>query len=493
MSDTNRVAVGLIEETTAGTTPTSPAFQALRITSANDLSYNPTTVVSNELRPDRQVTDLITVGAEPGGSVEMEVSYGALDMAIEGAMSNDWVEFPEIQNTASDTPISDVAATTDTITVTSGGSDFKAGMVIYNTGFTNAANNGIHRVASSTASTVVTEDGLVDEAVVPAAARIKVVGFRGASGDLVAVASTSNQITSTLLNFTTLGLVAGMWIKIGNASVAGQSFATVANNSWARISTVAANALTLDRVPTGWASDAGASKTIAVWVGDYIRNVNSDGTVNSEKTYTIEETFTDHSPETYQYIRGASVNTFSLDVPSQEIATASISFMGRTAAVTETRISGASTINAPANDVINTSSNIGVLYVGSNPVSSPNYVLSLSLEINNNLRRNNAVAVFGTAEMGQGEFGVSGTIETYFGNYDLYQNLINNTEVSYAYPYIDNGNQVYFVDIPRIKFSSGNPGVGGKNDDVILPLEYQGIREATLGYTAQFQKFDYIA
>jgi len=493
MSDTNRVAVGIIEEATAGTTPANPAIQALRITAASDLAYNPTTVVSNELRSDRQVTDLITVGAEPGGSLDMEVSYGALDTLIEGALSNDWTLNPNISNTGSDTPISDVAATTDTITVVSGGDAFKAGHLIYNTGFGVTANNGVHRVVSSTSSTIVTADGLADEGTVPATAKIKVAGFRGVAGDIVASTTTSNRLTSTTLDFTTLGLVAGMWMKIGNDSVAGESFATAVNNDWVRIYSVVAKAILLDRVPTGWAADAGTGKTISIWIGDYIRNTNIDGTINNAKSYTLEEKFTDHSPVTYQYLKGSVVNTLAFNAPSQAIATTSVNFMSLTGSVTETRFSGATDVAALTNDVMNTSSNVGVLYVGTTPVSGPNYVTNLSLEINNNLRRNNAVSVFGTAKIGQGEFSVSGSLETYFGNYDLLVNLINNTEVSYAYPYVDNDNQVYFIDVPRIKFSTGSPSVGGKNDDVMLSLDYQGLRDTTLGYTLQVQKFNYIA
>ena len=69
MSDTNRVQIGLVEEATLGTTPATPAFQALRITNAPSLAFEPNTVVSEEIRSDRQITDLILVGAEAGGEV----------------------------------------------------------------------------------------------------------------------------------------------------------------------------------------------------------------------------------------------------------------------------------------------------------------------------------------------------------------------------------------------------------------------------------------
>src|SRR6185295_9915476 len=85
-------------------------------------------------------------------------------------------------------------------------------------GFTNAANNQLFRVASSSATTIVgTALSLTAETAPPGTAKLKVVGFQGAAADLVA---TSTGLTSTLLNFTTLGLSVGRWIKIGGTATA---------------------------------------------------------------------------------------------------------------------------------------------------------------------------------------------------------------------------------------------------------------------------------
>src|SRR5439155_683110 len=87
-------------------------------------------------------------------------------------------------------------------------------------GFTNANNNRIFRVASSSGTTVVGPTmTLTDEAAPPAGAKLQAVGFQGAAGDLVISGLT---MTSTLLDFTTLGLVAGEWLKIGGSDSAMQ-------------------------------------------------------------------------------------------------------------------------------------------------------------------------------------------------------------------------------------------------------------------------------
>ena len=65
-ADTNQVALRIAAETVPGTTDTTPAFQALRITGTPSLAFSPQTVTTNEIRPDRQIEDLILVGAEAG-------------------------------------------------------------------------------------------------------------------------------------------------------------------------------------------------------------------------------------------------------------------------------------------------------------------------------------------------------------------------------------------------------------------------------------------
>ena len=78
MADTNRVQLKYIEETTWGTTPGTPTMTEIRMTSES-LSYNIANIVSNEIRSDRQTTDLIQTGAEAAGGFNGELSYGSYD------------------------------------------------------------------------------------------------------------------------------------------------------------------------------------------------------------------------------------------------------------------------------------------------------------------------------------------------------------------------------------------------------------------------------
>jgi hypothetical protein len=96
----------------------------------------------------------------------------------------------------------------------------------------------------------------------------KVVGFQGAAADITATAA---GLGSTLLDFTTLGIAVGQTLKIGNSSVAGERFATKANNAYATVVSIATNLITLANKPSGWSVDAGTGKTITVYYGDTIK------------------------------------------------------------------------------------------------------------------------------------------------------------------------------------------------------------------------------
>jgi hypothetical protein len=474
LQSTNRVKISKVRETTFGVTPTNPAFKTLRMT-GSDLNANPKTTTSNEIRSDRQLADLILIGAEAGGGIDKEVSFQALDDDFEEALLTAWVAKASIVVVTLDTEISDVSTTT--LTVASGGASFKTGMLTLMSGFTTSANNKIARVSSSTATTVVypASTFTAEAAAIPVGATLRHVGFQGASADITATAS---GLGSTALDFTTLNLVVGEWVKIGG-SAAGDQFATAANNGWARISAIAATALTFDVLPTGWTTDTGTGKTIKVWIGDYARNGT---TLNSN---TIERQYLDQSPVSYESLTGMCLNTLAFDVAAEQIFKAKLSYIGKSGTTSTSRASGATDTAAPTNNVLNASTNVGRIAVNGVAVTGPNYVMSSMVTINNNLTALQAVGAMGAIGVGIGEFNVSGTLNTYFGDTTNFSYVMANTALSYDFRIGDaSGNKpTYVFDLPRIKFSSGAPSVPGKNQQVMLPLNFQAILHPTLGYT----------
>lgn len=492
LQSTNRTKLGRAREVVFGVIPTAPAFKTMRNTSSS-LNANPQTTVTNEIRSDRQVTDLILVGQQAGGDVGGELSYRAYDDEFEEALQSTWINKPVRDNAGvADSVITAVTASSDTYTVVDAAVDFAPGHLVLASGFAQAANNSLFVAQASTNGTAVIapgSPGLADEAVPPAAARLKAVGFQGASGDIVATITNGNALTATTLDFTTLGLAAGEWIKVGSG-VTDTGFATAENNGWCRISAVAAGRLSFDIVPTGWAADAGASKTVRLFFGDKIRN----GT--TKRSATFERQYLDHSPTTFEYLRGMTLNTMNVALDTQAIVTTTFGYMGRDSHFPDpmARVGSATDIDPPTGDVLNSSSNIGDIYVDGAPVTGPNYVLQASIELNNNLRAQNAIGSIGSVGIGTGECAVTGSLQTFFGDPSIARKVAQNTATSFSIRAgrQDGNREHYLFDLPRIKFSAGAPQISGKNADVPLEGQYQAIMHPTLGYTIHVQRFDYL-
>lgn len=89
MTDSSQTRLGYIAEVTYGTTPATPAFQEARFT-GESLNANRETTTSNEIRADRNVTDVIQTGQNAGGAVDIELSYGSFDDFLESLMHSTW-------------------------------------------------------------------------------------------------------------------------------------------------------------------------------------------------------------------------------------------------------------------------------------------------------------------------------------------------------------------------------------------------------------------
>lgn len=85
----NRTELLYIAETTPGTTPNTPAFKSIRYT-GESLLYDITTTQSNEIRPDRNVSDTVQTKAGAAGDINFELSMNSFDDFLAAALCNTW-------------------------------------------------------------------------------------------------------------------------------------------------------------------------------------------------------------------------------------------------------------------------------------------------------------------------------------------------------------------------------------------------------------------
>jgi hypothetical protein len=147
MSDGSRHSMSYISEgATYGATPATPAMTPLRNTGTT-LGLSKDAIQSEEIRSDRQISDLRHGARKVGGDISIELSYGSYDPVLEALLGGTWAA-------ASITAAIAAVATDNSYTDAANGfllAGFQVGDIVAVTGFvTTAANN----IAAATVTAV---------------------------------------------------------------------------------------------------------------------------------------------------------------------------------------------------------------------------------------------------------------------------------------------------------------------------------------------------
>ncbi len=89
IGSSSRSRVAYIAESSYGVTPAEPVFQVMRATSGG-LRSTKATAVSNEIRADRNVSEIPLVGIDVTGGYPIELSYGSFDDLLAAALMGSW-------------------------------------------------------------------------------------------------------------------------------------------------------------------------------------------------------------------------------------------------------------------------------------------------------------------------------------------------------------------------------------------------------------------
>lgn len=490
--DSNRVRVAGIREAAIGVMPSTPFLRIAGIT-GEGLSITPQYFVPNEIRADRMSVDPSLINVMIGGTKNFELAYipdaSFNSEVFRSIFLNPWSRGPAWDN--SDATYGGIGSVTAGTLFWSDGSALANGFVGAQTavghlarltGFGVPGNNGLFRLGVANSGNVVIT-GILAEASPPSTARLKVVGFQGVSGDITATAS---GLGSTSLNFTTLGLQVGQWLKIDSTTTA-NGFATAANNGWVRISgPITANAIPLDNLPAGWAVDSGSGRTISVYFGDTIRNGTTRTSLSIEKTFLSQAT-----PTRIQY-RGMVCDQLTLAFQSGQAILANATFMGTDSSQGTAAISGATYGAAPLSQKLTANASVGRIAEAGVPIATSNWVRSLNVTIANNLRRIEGVGKVGAYDLGVGEVTVTGTLETYFSDNTLLSKLLSGT-VTNLNARAQANQQAMILGLPRVTLTGGDPNAQGKNQDVVLPLSFQASIDPATNAEIIFDRFEFFA
>ncbi|AUR83962.1 major tail protein [Vibrio phage 1.046.O._10N.286.52.E3] len=372
----------------------------------------------------------------------------------------------------------------NTYTVETGGAVLTTGTLVFADGFVNPENNGLKTVASATATTLVVNETLVDETAA-SSVRLYVVGVRGATGDLQIDAE--QNLTSTTLDFTTLGLTPGQYINIGGALVANQ-FTNATGK--ARIAQIETNRIVLEARDAAYTADVGTGKEVDILFSAFVRNVPV-GDVDFLKQWYHMEAAYNTDPMLYEYADCCINNTLAINNALQDKAVLDLAFVGKDLLPpTDTPRDGVRS-NQTETEPFNTSSDIMRLRVSDvddNGVTT--FFKDTNISINNNVAAEYVLGQLAAEFMNFGNFEVDIETTAVFTDAILLNAIRNNTTLGIDMAY-KNGDGGFVLSLPCGTFGDGSKSLP-RNEKVKLTTPFMAHRDEDRGYTMGVSLFWYL-
>jgi hypothetical protein len=491
--DSNETELAYAEEESLGVLPVTPVWVPQEPNSYDDLGGELTLLARNPINSSRQRKKGAITDLDASGGYNQDFTLSNTPDLLQGVM---FADYRRKLNSA-------VTAVTATGYAVADETGFTSGQLVFASGFTDTANNGVHTVTGTSAGEV-TVAGLVVEAFPPAGAKIEVVGVVGTAGTLdIDASGTWPRLTSSAIDFTDYDIIPGEWLFIGG-DAAGTFFTNAANNGFKRVRSVAAGYVEFDQSEAVMVTEPSTTETIAVYMGRVLKN--ETGALIKRRSYQIERKL--GAPDTAsanvqsEYLIGAVPGEFTMTIEQADKINCDIAFVAidneqRTA--TEGLKAG-TRATLQELDAFNTSSDFATMRLSINtpgneaPGALFGYLTELSLSINNNLSVNKAVAVLGGFDITAGTFEVMAEATAYFSTVEAVAAVRNNENVQ-LYAAVAKENAGFVVDLPLIAL--GNARLNVEQDEPItLPLTMDAATASKLNpetdYTLLWVFFDYL-
>lgn len=498
--DSNRTSLAFAAEVlgSPGELPVTPTWYGLEPNEYDDFGGDYTLLARQPINSSRQRKKGVLTDLSAAGGFNQDLTQYNSQRLLAGFMYAAMREKP----TAS------VSAVSATGFVVPDESIFFANMLVFASGFTNPANNGLKLVTGVDGGTSEVEvAGLVAEGAPPAGAKIVMVGYQAAAGTLdVVTTGAFATITSTAgVDFTTLGLIPGEFIFVGG-DAAGTFFpVNAANNGLKRLHSVAAGALVVDKSALPMVAEADGASTIRLFFGRVLKNELED--LQVKQSFQLERKL--GAPDTAQptqiqaeYIVGAFPNEFKMNVQRADKINCDFGFV---ATDKQDRVAtvGIKAGNRPVTlegDAYNTSTDFSglrlALWNGADEAPTPlfAYITEMSLSINNNVSLDKAVGYLGGFDATLGIFEVSMELTAYFSRIEAVAAVRNNSDVTF-HAFVAKNNAGFVWDLPLCALGGGKPDIK-LNEAVKLPLTMDAATAVKLNpdmdYTCLWTFFDYL-
>jgi hypothetical protein len=206
-------------------------------------------------------------------------------------------------------------------------------------------------------------------------------------------------------------------------------------------------------------------------------------------SFTIQKHFQDLATPLFQNFKGCRVGGMKLDFKTGSILTGSFSFMGCSAVIGNSQIAGATFTSPGATaDVFNAVSNL--IGIESNDVAFASKIRSMSLELNNNLRGQEAIGTLGYVGIALGKLDVMGNVELYFEDSTEYTKFLSATSFKFEFIMQNAAGDNYKVTLPKVKYEEGQITSGGLDEDLIVQGKWRALYDTTSACMIQIDRYD---
>jgi len=193
------------------------------------------------------------------------------------------------------------------------------------------------------------------------------------------------------------------------------------------------------------------------------------------KSILVEKRILDLTPQQFAKYIGLRTIQVALPIEAQTLINGTWSFMGEQEAPLVTATVSSGDTPASTDETMSASINVGEIIEGG--VALTTALQAVNFTINGNGRARTAVASQFPIEIALGTFEVTGTINAYFEDAVLYNKFKQFTATSLSMRVTDNASQTIVFTIPRLFFPQGSIPLPGVDQDIIVPLEFVGIRD----------------
>lgn len=283
--------------------------------------------------------------------------------------------------------------------------------------------------------------------------------FASTGGVTGTITRASGDFTATTPPF-----IVGKWVEVsGMTTVSGA-------NGWWKLTAVTATVATVTGYKTMAAGTdtGGASKKVTL--GGQIAN----GTTQS--SITIEKYFTDLAGggSEYEISTGMTPGGFNLSLAADQIVTGSFSFLGKSCASSATA-AGSGYGSESTGSVMSGVDNVIGILEGGIAVS----ITAFTLQLQNNLRPRLEVGNLGATSIGSGSCVVTGTLKFYYTTKTIIDKYLAGTASTLSLVFYDSAGQAMVIELPNIKYTSGQRVAGGQNQDIMVEMGFQAIYSST--------------